>query len=41
LRVTGTVRSPSIHLQPLLVLTEESIRFFLGRLVNLPIPNVP
>ncbi|HWG42938.1 MAG TPA: hypothetical protein VN688_09145 [Gemmataceae bacterium] len=41
LRVTGTVRSPSIRLEPILLLTEESIRFFLGRLVRLPIPSAP
>jgi translocation and assembly module TamB len=41
LRVTGTVRSPSIRLEPILLLTEEAIRFFLGRLTRLPIPTVP
>jgi hypothetical protein len=41
LKVTGTVRSPNIHLEPILLLTEEAIRFFLGRLTSLPIPTVP
>lgn len=41
LRVTGTVQSPVIHMEPLLVMTEESIRFFLGRAVGLDIPNLP
>jgi translocation and assembly module TamB len=41
LRVTGTTRSPVIHLEPLIVMTEESIRFFLGRAVGLDIPALP
>jgi translocation and assembly module TamB len=41
LRVTGTTRSPVIHLEPLLVMTEESIRFFLNRAVGLDLPNLP
>ncbi len=41
LRVTGTARSPVIRLEPLLVMTEESIRFFLGRAVGIDIPTLP
>ena len=41
LHVTGTVRSPIIRVQPLVVLTEEAIRFFLGRAVGLDVPNLP
>jgi hypothetical protein len=41
LRVTGTIRSPSVRVEPILLLTEEAIRFFLGRLVSLPIPTAP
>lgn len=41
LRVTGTTRSPVIHLEPLLVMTEESVRFFLNRTVGLDLPNLP
>jgi translocation and assembly module TamB len=41
LRVTGTVHSPVVRLEPLLLMTEESIRFFLGRAVGLDIPNLP
>jgi hypothetical protein len=31
LRVTGTLQSPSIRIEPVLQLTEEAVRFFLGR----------
>ncbi|HTU18144.1 MAG TPA: AsmA-like C-terminal region-containing protein [Gemmataceae bacterium] len=41
LRVTGTVHSPVVRLEPLLVMTEEAIRFFLGRAVGLAMPNSP
>jgi autotransporter translocation and assembly factor TamB len=41
LQVTGTVHSPVIRVEPLLLMTEESIRFFLGRAVGLDVPNLP
>jgi autotransporter translocation and assembly factor TamB len=41
LSVTGTVQSPVIRVEPLLVMTEEAIRFFLGRAVGLDVPNLP
>jgi hypothetical protein len=41
LKVTGTVRSPNVRLEPILLLTEDAIRFFLGRLTSLPIPTAP
>ncbi len=41
LRVTGTIRSPTVRLEPILLMTEEAIRFFLGRAAGLPIPAVP
>lgn len=41
LRVTGNYRAPVVRLEPLVMLTEESIRFFLGRALGLSIPNVP
>jgi translocation and assembly module TamB len=37
LRVTGTVRSPVITIEPLPLLTEEALRFFINR-SNLPVP---
>jgi translocation and assembly module TamB len=37
LRVTGTVRSPVVTIEPLSLLTEEALRFFLNR-ANLPVP---
>jgi hypothetical protein len=37
LRVTGTLRSPSITLEPGALLTQEAVRFFLDR-ANLPLP---
>jgi translocation and assembly module TamB len=37
LRVTGTVRSPSVQVEPMSLLTEEAVRFFVNR-ANLPIP---
>src|SRR5262249_50429730 len=37
LRVTGTVRSPVVQAQPVRLLTEEAVRFFLTRAV-LPVP---
>jgi hypothetical protein len=36
LRVTGTVRNPVVRFQPLLMLTEEALRFFGGAAVGLP-----
>jgi hypothetical protein len=41
LHVTGTVRSPSIHIEPILTLTEDVVRFFFGRLLAPSIPGVP
>ena len=41
LHVTGTVRSPVVRLEPILLLTEEAVRFFLGRVTGLGIPNLP
>jgi translocation and assembly module TamB len=32
LRVTGTVRSPTVRIEPVSILTEEAVRFFLGRM---------
>jgi hypothetical protein len=37
LRVTGTVRSPTITIEPLSLLTEEALRYFLNR-ANVPLP---
>jgi translocation and assembly module TamB len=37
LRVTGTIRSPSVQVEPLPLLSEEAVRFFVNR-SNLPIP---
>jgi translocation and assembly module TamB len=37
LRVTGTVRSPIVSIQPLSLLTDEALRFFVNR-ANLPVP---
>src|SRR5207244_1250462 len=37
LRVSGTVRSPVITVEPLSLLTEEALRFFVNR-ANLPLP---
>jgi hypothetical protein len=37
LRVTGTVRSPSVQVEPLPQLTEEAVRFFINR-YNVPLP---
>jgi translocation and assembly module TamB len=36
LRVTGTVRNPVVRFQPLLLLTEEAVRFFAGRSAGVP-----
>ncbi len=41
LRITGTVRAPVVRLEPLVMLPEEAVRFFLGRAISLAIPNVP
>jgi translocation and assembly module TamB len=41
LQVTGTVSAPVVRLDPLVTLTEEAVRFFLGRAISLAIPNVP
>jgi translocation and assembly module TamB len=40
LRVTGTVRNPVIRVEPVPLLTEEAVRFFLNR-ANLPIASIP
>jgi hypothetical protein len=37
LRVSGTTRSPSVEIQPLPTLTDEAVRFFIGR-TNIPVP---
>jgi hypothetical protein len=37
LRVSGTVRSPTIAVEPLSLLTEEAVRYFLNR-ANVPLP---
>jgi hypothetical protein len=41
LNVTGTVQAPVIRLEPLVTLTEDAVRFFLGRAIGLAIPNIP
>ncbi|MGH7170729.1 MAG: AsmA-like C-terminal region-containing protein, partial [Gemmataceae bacterium] len=41
LRVTGTFHSPVVRLEPLLVMTEDAIRFFFNRAIGLDIPNLP
>jgi hypothetical protein len=41
LKVAGTVRSPSVRIQPLLTLTEDAVRFFFGRLLVPKIPTIP
>jgi translocation and assembly module TamB len=41
LRITGPMRAPVVRLEPLVTLTEEAVRFFLGRAISLAIPNVP
>jgi hypothetical protein len=41
LKVTGTVRSPTVRIEPLLTLTEDTVRFFFGRLLAPAIPNIP
>lgn len=41
LRVTGNIRNPIIRLEPILLLTEETVRFFLGRLAGVSSPTVP
>lgn len=41
LKVTGTVRGPSVRVEPLRSLTEDAVRFFFGRLLAPTIPNVP
>ncbi len=37
LRVSGTIRSPIVQIEPISLLTEEAVRFFVSR-SNLPIP---
>jgi hypothetical protein len=37
LRVSGTIRSPTITVEPLSLLTEEAVRYFLNR-ANVPLP---
>jgi hypothetical protein len=41
LSVNGTIRSPIVRIEPILLLTEEAVRFFLGRLTGLGVPNLP
>lgn len=41
LRVTGTVRTPIVRLEPLVTLTEEAVRFFFNRTIGLAIPKLP
>ncbi|HEY7313884.1 MAG TPA: YdbH domain-containing protein [Gemmataceae bacterium] len=41
LKITGTVGSPSVRVEPLLTLTEDAVRFFFGRLLAPSVPNVP
>jgi translocation and assembly module TamB len=41
LRVTGTVSAPVVRLEPLVTLTEDAVRFFLGVPLRLAIPNMP
>jgi hypothetical protein len=41
LHVTGTVTAPVVRIEPLVTLTEDAVRFFLGRALNLAIPNMP
>jgi hypothetical protein len=38
LRVSGTIRAPSIQINPVALLSEAAVRFFLGR-TGLPIPT--
>jgi len=38
LRLAGTVQSPTITVEPLPMLTEEAVRFFLRQLVPVPVP---
>ena len=38
LRVTGTVRNPSVQIDPVRLLTEEAVRFFAGAAVGVPLP---
>jgi hypothetical protein len=37
LRVTGTIRSPSVQVEPVSLLSEEAVRFFINR-TTLPVP---
>jgi len=41
LHVTGTVRAPVIRIEPLLTLTDEAVRFFLGGALRVGIPALP
>ena len=36
LRVTGTVKQPVIRVEPIRLLSEDSVRFFLGQAVRTP-----
>lgn len=38
LRIAGTVQTPTITVEPLPLLTEEAVRFFLRQLVPVPVP---
>jgi hypothetical protein len=38
LRVTGTVRNPSVQIDAVRLLTEEAVRFFAGAAVGVPLP---
>src|SRR5262249_35232564 len=41
MKVTGTVRSTSVRIEPLLTLTEDAVRFFFGRLLAPSVPAIP
>lgn len=41
LDVTGTVRAPVVRLEPLVTLTDEVVRFFLGSALKPAIPDLP
>jgi translocation and assembly module TamB len=41
LRVTGTVHAPVVRLEPLVTLTEDVVRFFLGSALRVAIPDLP
>jgi hypothetical protein len=41
LRVTGTVAAPVVRIEPLVTLTDDVVRFFLGLATGPAIPNLP